>query len=518
VTLKDISILSILLMTIGFLSNYFPLGDYQSLFQIAFNIGVWLFIFSYFMYALKCWEARRQIYAILMIAIPLLVYFMMTNEISGSILTILFYLAFIFCVDVIISVILLYLIDIVKTEIEKNLINKRGSHRYFYPQLSYTILGLLVVSILVVNSAGTGTFTNNMNNALQSAPNSASNSQYTSPTPVQESNAYSTVQTPQPNSINVPNPFATENYETGLISKSYPYILRGQSGTINFNLYTGIYNQILSEGTPASCTRYNGDTSPCTNDELLQSYLTFINEPNQQNDLDNLVNSIKAKTSNQDDQARIAISLVQKIPYDYAKLSSGTGATIRYPYETLYDDKGICEEKSLLLAYLLRGLGYGVVLFEYPTENHMAIGIKSPAAYAYKNTGYAFVETTEPTIITDDQEDYVNVGKLTEFPNIYTISDGISFNSVSEEFQDAAEYIQLENGGTTLPPEQYRQWQMLVWKYGLIMSDGTTITENPSNKPLCNNNGILCNGECYNACPSGSTESCTPSGVTCIER
>jgi len=36
----------------------------------------------------------------------------------------------------------------------------------------------------------------------------------------------------------------------------------------------------------------------------------------------------------------------------------------------LYEDKGVCGEKSLLLAYLLRELGYGVVLFEFKPENH----------------------------------------------------------------------------------------------------------------------------------------------------
>lgn len=97
----------------------------------------------------------------------------------------------------------------------------------------------------------------------------------------------------------------------------------------------------------------------------------------QKNSLNELVRQIKLLTANKDDQARIAISLVQNIPYDYSKL--GTVSTnVRYPYEVLYENTGICEEKSLLLTYLLRELGYGIVLFEFKQENHMAVGIKSP--------------------------------------------------------------------------------------------------------------------------------------------
>ena len=106
-----------------------------------------------------------------------------------------------------------------------------------------------------------------------------------------------------------------------------------------------------------------------------------------------------------DDQARIAISLVQQIPYDWQTF----GLENRYPYEVIYDNTGVCEEKSRLLAFLLRDLGFDVVLFSFESENHMAVGIMCPVQYSYKNTGYCFVETTEPTMITYSQGEYVGV-------------------------------------------------------------------------------------------------------------
>jgi hypothetical protein len=187
---------------------------------------------------------------------------------------------------------------------------------------------------------------------------------------------------------------------------------------------------------------------------------------------------------------------------------------MRTPYQVLYENKGVCSEKSILLAYLLRNLGYGVGLFEFSKENHMAIGIKCPGQYDFKNSGYAFIETATPSIPTDDQGDYVGAGRLTSTPQIFQISDGSSFSSISEEYQDAVAFNQFGNG-KTLSPEKYRQWEMLMWKYGMTSSDGTAIRDNPSDKPLCDNDGILCNGECYDKCGLHTIAKCTSSGVVC---
>jgi hypothetical protein len=342
----------------------------------------------------------------------------------------------------------------------------------------------------------------NANNILKSPTDVSTGSQYVTAIP-----------TIQAASLFNPIPLSTENYETGLTSRSFDYVLRGKTASVNVDLYSGVFSEIASKPTPPACTRYDYDSSPCTSEEIRQYYLKFIDDPDQKKYLDALVQSIESKTSNKDDQARIAISLVQQIPYDYSRLNS-ISFKMRTPYETLYENKGVCSEKSVLLAYILRELGYGVVLFEFPTQNHMAVGIKSPNPYDFKNSGYAFVETASPTIPTDSQGDYIGVGKLTSTPLTFHISDGSSFSSISEEYQDAVTFNQFGKG-TMLSPERYRQWETLMWKYGLTTSDGTTIRDNPSNKPLCDNDGILCNGECYDKCESHMIGKCTPNGVIC---
>ena len=206
--------------------------------------------------------------------------------------------------------------------------------------------------------------------------------------------------------------------------------------------------------------------------EVTRFYRGLINRPEEQLYLSALAQAIREKTDVRDDQARIAISLVQQIPYGTNNsYTSGTG-NLRTPYMVLYDRSGICDEKSLLLASLLRELGYGVVIFSFPDREHTAVGIRSPAAYAHNKTGYAFVETTYPAIPTDDQGEYGNGGTLTGPPVIYPVVDGASFDSVSAEYADAREFIRLRDmvriPGGTITTANRAEARALYRKYGLF--------------------------------------------------
>lgn len=175
--------------------------------------------------------------------------------------------------------------------------------------------------------------------------------------------------------------------------------------------------------------------------------LQEINEDVQREFLIPLVVEIQNKADNKEDQARIAISIVQNIPYSFSdKFIDFKGANIsysRYPYEVLYNFQGICEEKTALLAFLLRELDYGLVIFYYPKENHEALGIKCPVEYSLNNTGYCFVETTSPAIISDDKEYYKDSGYLLDGFEIYLISDGISLPENMYEYNDANNFAKL---------------------------------------------------------------------------
>ena len=240
----------------------------------------------------------------------------------------------------------------------------------------------------------------------------------------------------------------------------FKYTLRGKEESVKFTVYKGLNNYLADLPRTYICN------PKCpTRTELELRYLD--DEKEQKNELNKFVDRIKEKTNVQDDQARIAISIVQSIPYDWEAFETDT-LEGRYPYEVLYDQLGVCGEKSKLLVYVLRELGYGLVLLEYTNENHMAIGINCPEQYSQYESKYCFIESTTPSIMTDIEGSYVSAGKLSANPVIIKISTGYSFDSVREEYNDAIKYREIEELGTILPRDMWQKWQDLVQKYGFV--------------------------------------------------
>jgi tetratricopeptide (TPR) repeat protein len=263
---------------------------------------------------------------------------------------------------------------------------------------------------------------------------------------------YSVRPSVSPSDSSIPNQYLA--LKTGAVSKSFPFVLRGNHDTINLTMYQGVAREIAKED-PYS---YVGKKD---------RYQKFIDLPEQEPFLDPVVEAIREKSDSPDDQVRIAVSLVQQIPYDQEMLDAGT-LEIRYPYQTLLDNEGVCCEKSVLLAYILHKLGYGVALFDFETEKHTAVGIRVAPDYDYKNTGYAFIETTTPLIISDGNGEYPAFGRIRSPPEVLPAGDGIPFSSVSEEWNDAREWDRLNSLGPVLDRQDYSRWQALCHKYGIV--------------------------------------------------
>jgi hypothetical protein len=94
------------------------------------------------------------------------------------------------------------------------------------------------------------------------------------------------------------------------------------------------------------------------------------------------------------------------------------------------------------------------------------VGIKCPKQYAYCGE-YAFVEITEPAIITYWQDTYYEGIRLSPIPDeVVHVYDGIAFNSILEEYNDAQTWHKLISM-KILDPNQYNMYLSLVEKYGL---------------------------------------------------
>jgi len=93
------------------------------------------------------------------------------------------------------------------------------------------------------------------------------------------------------------------------------------------------------------------------------------------------------------------VAFVQSLRYVTDDVSKGFDQYARYPLETLVEQEGDCEDTSILLAAILREMGFGVVLILLPGDpGHMAVGVKGEnlpgVYYEFEGARYYYVETT----------------------------------------------------------------------------------------------------------------------------
>jgi len=270
-----------------------------------------------------------------------------------------------------------------------------------------------------------------------------------------------------PQSSNEEGNFCISDYKTDPKEKSFKYVLSGKEGFINMTLYKGVADYL------SKIPRYADSEENFT---LADFKLRMINEEVQEGFLFQLFLKISNITSNKEDRVRIAISLVQNIPFGSSDKTMNLGRIPityqRYPYEVLYDNEGICSEKSELLFFLLKQIGYGTASLYYVKENHEAVGIKCPSSKSVLGSGYCFVETTGPSIIGDYQTDYIGSSKtLNSTPQIIPIFNGNSLSSTMVEYKDSTILISIRNkikeyGEINI--FESNQWNMLKKRYGLV--------------------------------------------------
>jgi len=257
-------------------------------------------------------------------------------------------------------------------------------------------------------------------------------------------------------------------FQTNSSNLNLKYFLRGEEKEINFTIYWGMMDYF----DDLRKARFNEGGDGLSREKL---QLEKINESEQRELLVPLVVKIQNLAKEKVEQARIAVSLVQEIAYgssnDYFLFRNEKINYSKYPYEMLFDTKGICEEKSMLLAFLLKELGYETILFYYPFENHEGVGVRCPDKYSFNNTGYCFIETTAPSIISDYNVYYFE-GNLSSHPEIIFVSYGDFFDKGLYEYKDASDLYkinQIREKGKKLTIMQYFKLNKLREKYNLIV-------------------------------------------------
>lgn len=190
---------------------------------------------------------------------------------------------------------------------------------------------------------------------------------------------------------------------------AFSWKYKGKNYSLDQKLYDSYYK--FYNALPAQ-SFFNGESLI---QELEKRNELFVGAADGDNTISELAQSIRSigeeNKLNENQIVELVASFVQTIPYDYDEFNNRESVVpkIDYPYETLYKNKGICSDKSYLAYSLLRELGYGASFFQFPEDQHIAVGVQCPLEYSNYDSGYCFLETTSlgnkigstPSIIKD---------------------------------------------------------------------------------------------------------------------
>ncbi|MFA5643990.1 MAG: transglutaminase-like domain-containing protein [Patescibacteria group bacterium] len=175
--------------------------------------------------------------------------------------------------------------------------------------------------------------------------------------------------------------------EEKLVKFSWKY--KNKQYTLDQVLNTNIYNEYKNS---SKTFYYSGDNPP---ENLRDSYYgIFLTLKSSDDYVEKLLISLKKIADrdgfDDDEFLEFVMSFVQYIPYDSSKLETSPQ---NFPYETLYKNSGICSDKAFLALLMLRKMGYGGAIFDYPNSKHSAVAVACSGQSSY-NSGYCFIETT----------------------------------------------------------------------------------------------------------------------------
>ncbi|MDP3837029.1 MAG: hypothetical protein Q8Q67_02930 [bacterium] len=195
---------------------------------------------------------------------------------------------------------------------------------------------------------------------------------------------------------------------TAPLEKDFNWRFDNQAQSLDYALDAKLYAAYSS--SPKVFTYYVGQEPLDARDSFYSMFLKLRTEDNQTLAvLGELKKQAAARGFTADQTVAFAMSFIQYLEYDRAKLDSGKNVPY-YPFETLYLQKGICADTTFLSVLWLRNLGYGAAILDFPDSNHSAAGIACPTEDSLNGSGYCYIETTNyfpvgvvPPSITDGQ-------------------------------------------------------------------------------------------------------------------
>lgn len=262
---------------------------------------------------------------------------------------------------------------------------------------------------------------------------------------------------------------------TNNFQRKFSWNFNGNEWYITMNFDEGIYNAYKSRSRSRNFDLFASDPY---DDKLIESISDTLKKVGKDNGLTD------------SEIPYLAISFVQSLPYTSDKVTAGFDEYPRFPYETLYDDGGDCEDTSILSAAILQEMGYGVVLIELP--EHMAVGVKcnsdvSGYSYNFEGQRYCYLETTgenwpigqlpdeyktsKAKIITVYARPFLDIKFTSKYQynskNVFVNVDVTVTNLGSEEAKNTKIYVALQTSDTS------KVWSQIESPYIQIKSEGS---------------------------------------------
>ena len=209
------------------------------------------------------------------------------------------------------------------------------------------------------------------------------------------------------------------------VSQSFPF--ENRVVNLSFSVNGSSLEKMKKTGMTSTFANASGSM------QIGNIYRAMVKDPDQGqafSDLLNELNKVRSLQNLSDDEyLEFTTVYVQSLRYTSLKQNFA-----KLPVETIVDGAGDCDDKSLLLAGLLAREGYSVALLSFEPEAHMAIGVSS-YDYLFKNTGYAFIETTNYSFIGEPTDKLVGNLSLHSDPTIIVINNGTKLYSSGNETQ-----------------------------------------------------------------------------------
>lgn len=260
--------------------------------------------------------------------------------------------------------------------------------------------------------------------ATLSARNLAATSPTPTPQPVPLKIPVTIRITPTPTPLDgvISYPHIVSDPARGVITKNYTFPFQNRMVTVNAGVNRSVYNGAKNSEKTVVTTRKDIAKS----DWAPGYFLAFVDDFHQDlfyADLRSSFRQVRQEMWLSDDEyLELMAVFVQSLEYDTAGARDLTGGN-RFPAETFVDGKGVCGDKSLLLAGLLSREGYDVALLLFEPEQHMAVGIRS-SQDGYRNTSYAYLETTRLSYVGVVPDNLAGGIVLTTMPQVIPVGNG----------------------------------------------------------------------------------------------